>query len=425
MVMDETKFKDRVVLAVKKGKLTPEEFGDSEEGWKNISLNFNVEKDMNPSNYEWLYPILSEVQVLSLRLHGTVPASTTTDFHPLLARLLSGCKKLKSLALEPDFIMKGSGRISEGKETLENLEQLEILQPECRTANQSMEHKEHTIRIPEIFSRLRNIKAYKNYCADFCMMEAVFLYVMWEAIVPSNRRHLRSHAFYSISNVFTNILPQVEELFPSLSFNFETPALKALQVDCCNLQLPSRIASFISYLDSRLPLEELDITCHYNDPEDNSLLSILLLSVARHGGSLKKLRLWTWLENLSDWIFLRQSSLQDLRLVDRRMEAEENEWIRQVMANLPKSIEKLYLRGALLKREQKEQKPLTEPLKIECFARLDPQLLTQLSILNAGGLVDNQVADFICKAFKMLRKLHLSDAETDDEGFTEIAGLKG
>ena len=59
------------------------------------------------------------------------------------------------------------------------------------------------------------------------------------------------------------------------------------------------------------------------------------------------------------------------------------------------------------------------------FCRLDPQLLTQLSILNAGGLVDNQVAKFICKTFTMLRKLKLSDTETDDEGFGEIAGVTG
>ena len=51
--------------------------------------------------------------------------------------------------------------------------------------------------------------------------------------------------------------------------------------------------------------------------------------------------------------------------------------------------------------------------------------MTQLSIFNAGRLVDNQVADFICKNFKMLRKLNLSHAQTDDEEFGEIAGLKG
>ena len=66
MVMDETKFKDRVVLKVKKKKMTPEEFGKTEENWKKIALNFPVENALNPSNCEWLYPLLSEVEFLNL-----------------------------------------------------------------------------------------------------------------------------------------------------------------------------------------------------------------------------------------------------------------------------------------------------------------------------------------------------------------------
>ena len=82
------------------------------------------------------------------------------------------------------------------------------------------------------------------------------------------------------------------------------------------------------------------------------------------------------------------------------------------------------LHTALLQWGQKKQTSLTEPLKMEYFTRLDPQLLTQLSIFNAGALVDNQVADVICKNFKLLRKLNLTYAQTDDKGFREIAGLK-
>ena len=40
MVMDETKFKDRVVLKMKTKKLTPEEFGKTEENWKKMNLIF-------------------------------------------------------------------------------------------------------------------------------------------------------------------------------------------------------------------------------------------------------------------------------------------------------------------------------------------------------------------------------------------------
>ena len=120
MVMDETQFKDRVVLKVKK-KLKPEEFGKTEEEWKKMSLNFPVKRALNPSNYDWLYPLLKEVEFLSLRLHGNVPPSSPIDFHPLLGRLLASCKKVKSLALDPDFIRTGSSHFTDGKEALKNL----------------------------------------------------------------------------------------------------------------------------------------------------------------------------------------------------------------------------------------------------------------------------------------------------------------
>ena len=50
MVMDETKFKDSVVLNVEKGKLTPEDFGETKENWKNIGLNAHVEHALNLTN---------------------------------------------------------------------------------------------------------------------------------------------------------------------------------------------------------------------------------------------------------------------------------------------------------------------------------------------------------------------------------------
>ena len=437
MVMDETKYKDRVVLKVKKKKLTMEEFGKTEEVWKKVSLNFPVKRASSLSNYEWLYPLVTQVEYLSLRLHGSAPSSSTSiDFHPLLGRLLSSCKKLKSLALEPDFVLRGSSPISEGAETLEALEQLEILLPDYHTMDQLPEHEGNKRIIPEFFEKLRNVKVYKSYCPQFSMnslmsiptelrsgrawIEALFLFGLAEAVVQNNRQHLRSHAFYDVSVV------TVGAIRPWASSRFETPALLAVEADCHTLQLPIQIASFTNYLNSRPKLEQLDITCHYDDPEDNSLLSGLIHAVARHGRTLKNLKLWMKLGNIRDWILLRESSsLVDLRLEDCRMEEKENEWIRQVMANVPKSIEKIYLRGALLQWGRKKRKPPTEPLKTEYFTRLDPQLLTQLSIFNAGALVDNQVADFICKNFKLLRKLNLTYAQTNDEGFREIAGLKG
>ena len=425
MVMDETKFKDRVVMKVKKKNLTPEEFGKTEENWKNIALNIPVESISNLSNYAWLYPLLTEVEVLSLRLHGIAPSSTTIDGLPLLGRFLASCKKLKSLAFEPAFISSWTSCISEGQETLKNVQHLEILkakfsQRPCPGMDDEREEDEKNIE--DFCDNLRSLKTYRCYFTRFGInpeletvktwMEAMFLLCLSDRIYLKNHRRIESHSFFDGSH-----MPLLHA--PGAILMGKTPALKALDADSHQLVLGENVVNLINYLNSRPFLEQLDISCE-------SVMPGLIESIARHGRSLKKLKLLTTLGNLSDWIFLRESSMRELRLEDTRTTAEENEWIRLVMSNLPKSIEKFYLRGAVLKRGQKKKQiSVTKPLKKDNFTRLDPQLVTQLSIFKAAGVVDNEVADLICKNFKLLRKLNLSEAETDDEGFTEIAGLKG
>ena len=251
------------------------------------------------------------------------------------------------------------------------------------------------------------------------LTEIVFLCNLFENVVKNNGPHLQSFSFYDINMITFDCM------VISSDFNHETPSLMSLEVDSFNLEMRAGVVGFISCLKSRPSLERLDVSCPFYDSENSTVLSDLISSVARHGRSVKKLKLRIHLENLTDWNFLRDSNLQDLQLVDYRKGDEENEWVRQVMSNVPKSIEKLYLRGALRKRGPNYKPAVIEPLKMEYFARLNPQVVTELSIFNAGGLVNNHVAQFVCKTFKMLRKLNLSDCQTDDEGFHEIGGLKG
>ena len=437
MVMDETKYKERVVLKVKKKKLTPEEFGKTNENWKKISLNFPVKNASTLSRYDWLYPLLTDVEFLSLRLHGSAPPSCSTlDFYSLLGRLLESCKKLKSLALEPDLLRIASSPISAGIDTLQNLQELEFLQPDPNRSPlwDDEDTREHDDRVTDDFvcADLKRIKSYRSYFPRFRInplqpgdrrtwYEARFLSLFSSLMALSKMGdQLESHSFYDLSH------PSLGLQIKAADFMYETPALTAVDADANQLEQSGNVLNFITYLDHRPLLEQIDISCHYYDPEDGSVLSRLIPSIARHGRSLKKLKMLIKLESLSDWIFLRESSLRELHLEDYGTTAGANEWIRQVMNNLPKTMEKLYLKGAMLQRGQKKKhNSVTEPLKKELFARLDPQLVTQLSIFNAGGLVDNEVADLICKNFWMLRKFNISEAQTDDEGFREIGGLKG
>ena len=204
-------------------------------------MNFLAENTSNLANYEWLYVLLKEVEFLGLRLHGNVTASSTTDFHPLLGRLLSSCKKMKSLALEPEFIHLGSGRImSQGLETLENLEQLEILQPDDRNmialpprCECSGEPLRQTV--PDFCDKLKNVKGYKKYFTEFRVepqslvsfpemrlrrrwMEAVFLYSLCDSVVKNNCElvnifsHIRSTI--SVAHVYLTLTMILQRCWP-------------------------------------------------------------------------------------------------------------------------------------------------------------------------------------------------------------------
>ena len=102
----------RAVVKVQKEGLEPEEFGTTEEKWKRISLQFPAEKVSDPANYAWLFPLLEEVNFLSLSLHKR-KSVYQINFHPLVGQMLSTCTKLKSLAMEPDFIRYGFGNTQE------------------------------------------------------------------------------------------------------------------------------------------------------------------------------------------------------------------------------------------------------------------------------------------------------------------------
>ena len=245
MVMHETKFKDRVVLKVKTKKLRPEEFGKTAESWKKISLNFPLKNVLNAarSNYGWLYPLLAEVEFLSLRLHGNPPSSARIDFRLLLGMVLYSCKKLKSLALEPDFIRIGSNCVPGGTETLENLQELEILEPaDKRTPSRGdNDPRMQMHRATEDFCpKLKNLKKYRSYFPQFRtnpmpdymdagtfrnQNEAMFLYFVSGSIFHDNRLHLEFHSFSDMSNMILTGRAEEKE------FTYETPALVSLQVD--------------------------------------------------------------------------------------------------------------------------------------------------------------------------------------------------
>ena len=252
MVMDETDLRNKVVLKVKKEKLKPEEFGRTAENWKKISSKFRAVKASNPANYGWLFPLLKEVNCLSFRLQERVPGRKI-DVHPTFGKLPSTCTKLKSLALEPDFIRFGTGAIFDGNETLKNLEQLEILEPNYlwghfkgpfSDSNSQEESEDRAMK--EFCDSLKGVKIYKSFFVttnpvvdeneDFPDQEEYtkshFLNRLCDEIISNNREHLESHPFYDIFQFDTeeDLLFDLESHQDRYNEKYhETPALQCLQ----------------------------------------------------------------------------------------------------------------------------------------------------------------------------------------------------
>ena len=447
--MDGTDFRNRVVLKVQKQHLKATEFGKTKENWKKISFKIPAFRACNPSNYKWLFPLLKDVGYLSLRLQKEKKFGQKIDIHPLFGLLLSSCKKLKSLALEPHWIRLGSG-IFQGLETLQNLEQLEILQPNYYMWGQFWGPWDdmtlmNEYRMAEDFAELLySVKVYKSYFTEkktiyapedldrLCEnnMELPFLHHLVEQVVINNQQCLESHSFYDIHQRVTDQELMLEP-DPHHEHNYhETPALKCLQVDAT--QLTARMSHafyknwpFLEYLNSRPPLEQLEISYPIYNKTTYFLRQHVEHAIDKHAGTLKTFKLqggdifrdFDW-SILPFQLNLTEARFEDMRQLEKLEEGENNDWIRHALMHLPKTVRRIYLKGA-------EGLKVNKKLRIQDFFRFDPNVVEQLTIFNSGGSLGNDVAGFICKNFKMLRKLNVSDTKTDDTGFSGISELKG
>ena len=446
--------------------LTEEGFGQTLENWKKISLKFPAFKVSNPSNYSWLFPLLEQVNFLSLRLQKDKKSGCTAiiDVHPTFGMLLSSCKKLNSLSMEPGFILLGSGGIFSGSGTLKNLKQLEILEPNYNWfhfnrpsfSDANATQKENRI-VKEFCDELTHVETYKSYFVEVNggkpydnqandpqvyqnvlqnMSEIQTLQHICDRVISNNRQHLQSHPFCDIFQVISE-----EELLllgwdqqESYYGYHETPALKYLQANATS-QLRVRAGNFpggtnwkfLDYFKSRPPLVQIEISYPTSDPATAFQWPQVIQALWKHAGSLKILKIQADLLQNVDWKLLRHSNLTDVRLEDMRgarrlgpksVEKNHNGWIHQVLLNLPETVRRIYLKGA-------EGLKVKTKLKPSDFVQLDPTLVEQLTIFNAGDAFTNELAGFLCKNFKMLRKLNLSDTKTDDSGFRGISQLKG
>ena len=186
---------------------------------------------------------------------------------------------------------------------------------------------------------------------------------------------------------------------------------------------------FLAFLVSRPPLDRVEMSHPVGTPLSIIVCQTTIMAIGTHHPSLKTLKIQSdslqLLLEKCDWSPIRNSTLVELRLEDLREpegqdpeEVNHIDWILEVIKNLPQSIRRIYLKGA-------EGLKTTRKLQIPDFSQCHPNLVDELSILNAGGSLTNDVLPFICKNFKMLRKFNLSDCETDDQGFVGIAELKG
>ena len=259
---------------------------------------------------------------------------------------------------------------------------------------------------------------------------------MWHVcklVVKNNRKHIESHPFYDVYQSQPEALLNAD-VDAFRSEYFPTPALKSLQADASQVgtsiyNIANMYWPFLMYLVSRRTLDQIEISYPVDNPVSVILGAAVIIALCKVHQSLKTLKMRSdflqIVQETCDWSPIRHSNLVELRLEDLREPKEGQEpgldhsdWIPDVISSLPQSIRRIYLKGARgLKAKRK--------LKIQDFSQCNPNLVEELSILNAGGSLTNEVTQFICKNFNMLRKFNLSDCKTDDQGFLGISELKG
>ena len=186
---------------------------------------------------------------------------------------------------------------------------------------------------------------------------------------------------------------------------------------------------FLHYLVSRPPLDHVQMSHPVGSPFSITVGQTTIMAIGRKDRNLKTLKIQSdSLQDLlqkCDWSPIRNSTLVEVPFEDLREpkgqdpEADHiTDWILEVITNLPISIRRIHLKGA-------GGLKTTRKLRISDFSQCISNILDELSILNAGGSLTNDVTQFLCLNFKMLRQFNLSDGETDDQGFVGISELKG
>lgn len=411
--MDKTNFKSRAVLKLNKTDLSRDAFGATQEKWKIVSLPISTAEsaDQNLLDLEWLYPLLNEVEALTLRNELNFESGPVPSY---MEGVLKASKSLKSLCLDPMLLDSLETNVLEPcRDVLSKLKELEVSGFQGRPL--STFHLERQKKsIEGLASVVTNVTALKVSAVVPEHLDTIFEEVDEDVLskmghfmelIDKNKGHLQSleledMPFWSKTDA-SDVVFITNQVFPVL----KKVKIRASQIDGKNVQ---------HFLRSQPGLEEIDITVLNQFPND------LLKTIREKGESLKKLKIKTkGFERLEDnmWKCLSDLNLEtfSLNLIQSNKYSLNSDYPAAVFANLPSSIRQIHLRGL----------PLTDGesgLTSADFANINPIILTKLDLSQCGNIVTDATVEFICRNLHMLQDLNLSNADyrCTDYGFIGI-----
>ncbi|CAG7833454.1 unnamed protein product [Allacma fusca] len=419
-VLEETNFKSRGAIRLTKNLLQPSGFGSTVEKWKNISIRIFVLSQVENEpliDLTWFYSLLSDVE--ELYISADINFDETASFYPPLHKVLEAVKSLKKLSIDQQFLSQAdvSTHLPYSKsveDTLGNLTELELVAPHGRPMFATFPGK-FGKWMDNLVQALKNVSTFRT---DGIVPEdnSEFPEEVDEELHPKvqnllriiegNQTHLTSVCLDDMQLWSTSCDRSLQSLSTKVFPRLSSVKIRMSQIETKNV---------ISFLRQQCLLRDIDITVFNQFPVE-------LLNVILERKELSRLCIKTkTFENFSSCLWKRITELNNLEvfalhLVNTYRFASNSELLPSCIVHLPPSVKKIYLKGV---SPHTVWDPNDTVITRESFSNLNPALLTELCISKCGSCLNDDVLEFICRTFRFLRVLNISntDHKCTDYGF--------
>ncbi|CAG7830751.1 unnamed protein product [Allacma fusca] len=375
------------------------------EKWKNVHIKcFAWCPQSEPLiDLTWMYSHLSDVE--ELYISADINFNDGSDFLPPLHKVLEAVKSLKTLSLDQRFLTRtnvgvqmSSSRAVE--DTLRNLTELELIASHCRptfagfpgNSGKWVDHFAQTLKNVIV---LRTDGVVPEDISRFAVEVDEELHPKIQnllGLIEGNHSRLMSLQLNDMQLWSTSSNSCLQSLTRKVFPLLNSVKIRMSQIETQNI---------LSFLSQQPLLRDIDVTVFDQFPVE-------LLNVIMGRKELRRLSIKTkTFGNISSTTWERLSELNNLEvflvhLVPTYRFATNSELLPSCLVHLPQSVTKINLKGVYTD-------PSRTIITSEMLSNLIPAHLTELCISKCGPCVNDDVLEFICRTFRFLRVLNISD----------------